>query len=336
MMRAGSRPIAVVVSVAGRSTFSADDAEWLDSIAEVTFLRRTGPMSAADAVTSFRHADLVAVTPKVTPDVDGVLLGALPRLRGLVVYATGYDFLNVAEIRRYGVELSVLPDYSTTSVAEHTLGMILSMSRRIHLGNDRSRGVVPETTSLRGHELAGRTLGIIGCGRIGSRVARFGAAFGMTVLAHDIEPKPVREVDYVGRDHLLAHSDVVTLHCPMEFGAPPMIGAAEIARMRRGSLLVNSSRTALVDAEAVVAAIRSGHLRGYALDEAVLGGPAVADLLEQGRILQTGHSAWWSDEVLARGARMWTEHIAAMAEGRPLDVVRPDDPDAADSDRLAG
>lgn len=333
MMGTASRPTAVVVSVGGRSTLTADDAGWLESIADATFLSRNGPMSIDDAVSSFRHADIVAVTPKVAPDFDRVLLNALPGMRGVVLHATGYDFLNIRALERHGVALSVLPDYSTTSVAEHTLGMILSMSRRIHLGNDRSRGRVPDTISLRGHELAGRTLGIIGCGRIGSRVARFGAAFGMTVLAHDIDPQPVREVDYVGRDQLLAHSDVVTLHCPIEFGAPPMIGAGEIARMRRGSLLVNSSRTGLVDAEAVVASIRSGHLRGYALDDAVLGGPAVADLLEQGRILQTGHSAWWSDEVLARGARMWAEHIAAMVEGRPLDLVRPDD---LDGDRLAG
>lgn len=312
----------VVASVRGRGTFAADQAEWLESIADVSFLSRSGAMSTADARRSFRAADVVAVTPKVTPAIDSALLAGLPRLRGLAIYATGYDFLDVDELRRKGVVLTVLPDYSTVSVAEHTVGMILSMSRRIHLGNDRSRGYVGPDTSLRGFELNGKTLGIIGCGRIGSRVAGLAQAFGMTVISYDIDPKPVPGVTYVDRDFLLGRSNVVSLHCPMEYAADPMIGPVEIGSMRPGAVLVNSGRSGLVDADAVVRSIRAGHLRGYAIDDAVFGGPTVADLLEQGRILQTGHSAWWSDEVLTRGGRMWAEHIGALATGMPIDVLQ--------------
>lgn len=320
-LRVHTRPRVVVVSVAGRSTFASSEAEKLESVADIEFLARSGPMTFPDAVDAFRGAAVVAVTPKVAPQFDGPLLRALPELRGLSIYATGYDFLDVDELWRHGVRASVLPDYSTTSVAEHTIGLVLAMSRRIHLGNDRSRGLVPAETSLRGFELDGRTLGVIGCGRIGSRVARFAQAFGMTVVAYDIDPKPVHGVTYVHRDHLLTESDIVTLHCPMAYDAPAVLGAAEIGRMRPGSILINSSRSGLVDDDAVVGSIRAGHLRGYALDEAVFGGPLVADLLTQGRILQTGHSAWWSDEVLARGGRMWAEHVVALAHGRPVDVV---------------
>lgn len=92
--------------------------------------------------------------------------------------------------------------------------------------------------------------------------------------------------------------------------------------MRPGVVLINSSRAALVDVGAVVHAIRVGHLRGYAVDDIVLAGSANgADLLREGRIVQTGHSAWWSDEVLQRGGRMWADHIAALVAGAPLDVV---------------
>lgn len=314
----------VVASVGGRTTIPAAQADRLERMVNVTFLSRNGMMSRDDALRSFRRADVVAVTPKVAPVVDAELLRGLPHLRGLSIYATGYDFLDTDELWRRGVTLSVLPDYCTISVAEHTFGLMLTMSRRIHLGNDRSRGVVGPETSLRGYELAGKTLGIVGCGRIGSRVAGFAQAFGMTVQSYDIDPKPVPGVAYVDRDHLLAQSDVVTLHCPAEFAARPMVGSAEIGRMRPGAALVNCSRAGLVDAEAVVRSIRANHLRGYAVDDAVLGGPAVADLLEQGRIVQTGHSAWWSDEVLARGGQMWAEHITALATGQPIDVVADD------------
>ena len=311
----------VVVSVAGRDTLAPEDAEGLERLADVRFIARGAPMTHEDAVAELGGADVVAVTPKVSPVLTPELLDALPRLRGIALYATGYDFIDVGMLRERGVRLSVLPDYSTRSVAEHTMGLMLAVSRRVHLGHDRSRGLVPPTTSLRGFELGGRTLGVIGCGRIGGHVARLAQAFGMHVLVHDVAPRPLPGVEQVDREQLLARSDVVTLHCPMAFGAPPMIGAPELAAMRRGSVLVNASRSALVDAGAVVDAVRSGHLRGYAVDDEVYSGPAVADLLDEGRVVQTGHSAWWSDEVLERGRRMWARHLEALVRGEALDEI---------------
>jgi phosphoglycerate dehydrogenase-like enzyme len=316
-----SRPQLVVVSVQGEKTLPPDQTARLTELADVTFLARQAPMSHAEALFAFRHADVVAVTPKVAPDLDEALLRDLPHLRGIALYATGYDFLDVPLLERHGVRLSVLPDYSTEAVAEHAIGSLLAVAGRIHLANDRSRGLVGPTTSLRGFELRGRTLGIIGCGRIGSRVAELAHAFGMRTIAHDIDPKPVAGVTYVEREELLSASDAVTLHCPMVFGDPPMIDAAALATMRPGSVLINSSRAALVDDVAVAASIRAGHLRSYAVDDHLWTDPDVDDLLREGRVLQTGHSAWWADEVLARGARMWGEHIAALVVGQPRDVV---------------
>ncbi|MEJ5913732.1 2-hydroxyacid dehydrogenase [Pseudokineococcus sp. 1T1Z-3] len=323
----GARPRVVVVSVAGRATFAAEDAEALERVADVRFLSRSEAMSPADAAAELGRADVVALTPKVSPELSPELLDALPRLRGIALYATGYDFVDVGMLRARGVRLSVLPDYSTRSVAEHTLALMLTLSRRVHLGHDRSRGLVPPTTSLRGFELGGRTLGVIGCGRIGGHVTRLAQGLGMDVLVHDVEPRPLPGTRQVGREELLASSDVVTLHCPMAYGAAPTVGADEVALMRRGSVLVNASRSALVDTAAVVAAVRTGHLRGYAVDDVVLEDPADADLLVEGRVVQTGHSAWWSDEVLARGRRMWARHVEALVLGHPLDEIT--EPNAA-------
>ncbi len=316
-----SRPTLVTVSVQGERTLPADQVETLRERADVAFLARDDHMTSEDARFAFRQADVVAMTPKVAPTLDEHLLRELPRLRGVCLYATGYDFLDLPLLERHGIALSVLPDYSTEAVAEHALGSLLSVAGRIHLANDRSRRKVPTTTSLRGFELRGRTLGIIGCGRIGSRVAELAQAFGMRTISHDIDPKPVAGVTYVEREELLAISDAVTLHCPMVLGAPPMIDGRALAVMRPGSVLINSSRAALVDDDAVAAAIRSGHLRGYAVDDELLDAPELEDLRREGRVLQTGHSAWWSDETLARGAVMWGEHIQAMLEDAPVHVV---------------
>jgi phosphoglycerate dehydrogenase-like enzyme len=315
------RPNVVVASIEGRGSLPSVRLRELDAVAHVTYLVRTEAITPDEAVSLWRVADIVAVTPEVSPRISPDLVASLPRLRGIALHATGYDFVDVDALRDHGIVLSTLPEYSTRSVAEQTLGLMLSISSRLHLANDRSRGLVPPRTSLRGFELRGRTLGIVGCGRIGGTVAGLAQAIGMTTLAHDIDPKPVPGVTYVPRDELLARSDVLTLHCPLGYEAPPMFGEAELRALRRGAVLINSSRAELVDVAAVVEAVRDGHLRGYAVDDTVFSGAEVADLLAEGRILQTGHSAWWTDEVLDRGSWMWADAILAMIAGRPIDVV---------------
>jgi phosphoglycerate dehydrogenase-like enzyme len=318
------RPRLVVASVQGVKSLPPERVPELQARADVTFEARDHRLTPDEAVETFADADLIAVTPKVSPDLTDDLLSRLPRLRGVALHATGYDFVDLTALQRHGVVLSTLPEYSTRSVAEATMALLLSVSSRAHLGNDRSRGVVPRTTSLRGFELAGRTLGILGCGRIGSTVAGLAQGFGMTTIAYDIDPKPVPGVLHVARDELFARSDVLTLHCPLAFGAPPLVGEAELRRMPAGAVVVNSSRSALIDRDALVAAIRDGHLRGYAVDDDVFrDDDEVADLLREGRILQTGHSAWWTDEVLVRGAHMWADAIEALIADRPIDVIDP-------------
>lgn len=318
-------PKVAVVSVQGRATLPLHGAASLEEAADVTYLPRAGSMSRDDAVTSFADADVVAVTPKVAPVFDEELLSALPRLRGIALYATGYDFLDVELLHAYGVVLTHLPEYSTTSVAEHALGMLLTLSRRIHLGNDRSRGLVSAQTSLRGFELAGRTLGVFGLGRIGTRFSGLAQALGMHVLGNDLrrDREAPAGVELAPMCDLLARANAVVVLCSAAYRGGALIGPAELAAMPPGSVLVNASRASLVDTDAVAAAIRSGELRGYALDDAVCDRHAHADLLAEGRIVQTGHSAWWSDEVLARGGAMWAENIRQLAVGCPAHVVQP-------------
>lgn len=320
----GQQPNVVTVSVRGRATMPESAARRLENVAHVTYAARSCALTQAEAVALFAEADVVALTPKVAPPVDERLLAALPRLRGLALYATGYDFLDVELLRRYGVVLTHLPDYSTVSVAEHALGLLLSLSRRIHLGHDRSRGLVPPTTSLRGCELAERTVGVIGLGRIGRRFGRLARGVGMRVVATD--PRPQRdepEVEFLPLSDLLRVADAVCVMCPASDRGTPLLGADELAEMRTGTVLVNVSRSSLVDTRAAADGVRSGRLRGYAVDDVVCDPEADADLLTEGRVIQTGHSAWWSDEVLERGGAMWGESIRRLALGHPADVVEP-------------
>jgi phosphoglycerate dehydrogenase-like enzyme len=314
------RPRLLVASIQGPKSLPQDSIGDIEAAADVRFEARTEPYAADELSEAAADVDILAITPKVSPVIDEPLLRAMPRLRGIALHATGYDFVDTDALARHDVALSTLPSYSTRSVAEQTLGLLLAMASRLHLGNDRSRGMVDHGVSLRGVELHGRTLGIIGCGRIGGTVARLAQGIGMITLAHDVDPKPVPGVSHVGRDELLTRAHVLTLHCPLPFGAPPMIGARELDRLPPGAFVINSSRSALVDDHAMAAAIVAGRIRGYAVDDEVFD-PRYEELLTEGRVLQTGHSAWWTDEVLERGSAMWADSILAMVRGEPINLV---------------
>lgn len=311
------RPALTVVSVQGAAGLPPDGLAALEDVADVCVVERGDQpaLTHGEAVEVLADADVVALTPKVTPVIDDALLGALPRLSGIALHATGTDLYDLDVLAAHGVALATLPEYSTVSVAEHAVAMLLSLSRRVHLANDRSRGAAPASVSLRGFELSGRTLGVVGLGRIGTHVAGLARAFGMSVIAHDPAPRAVGDVPLVGLGELLAASDAVVLTCSRRLEDPPLLGAGELASMRAGSVLVVVSRAAAVDSSAVCDAVRSGHLRGYAVDDVVVDPARDGDLVDQGRVVQTGHSAWWSDEVLERGAHQWVGSMHGLLTG---------------------
>lgn len=334
-----SRTRVVVLSRQGAASLDAADAAALAGRADVAYHARRHAPRHDEAVRLLAGAHVLAATNTCLPHLDAALLDELPTLRGVVLYATGYDHLDVALLARHGVGLSVLPDYATNAVAEHAIAMLFGLATRLHLANDRSRGLVDENTSLRGVELAGRTLGVLGVGRIGTRVAGLATALGMRVLGHDIDPLAVRAAQSAGfsmvdREALLARSDALVVCASHRFGAPAALGAAELHRMRRHALLVNVARAALVDTAAAAASVRAGRLRGYAVDDVVLSEAVDGDLLREGRVLQTGHSAWWRDEVLERGRRMWGEHVLAAVDDNPLDAVTWPGPARVPAQRL--
>jgi phosphoglycerate dehydrogenase-like enzyme len=319
-------PSLTILSRQGAASLALDDAARLRRVADVRHHAMARAPDRAEATALLRRTAILGVTNSCLPTLDAALLDALPDLRMIVLYATGYDHIDIELLASRGVGLSVLPDYASVAVAEHAIAMLMGLATRLHLAHDRSRGLVDGDTSLRGIELADRTMGVLGVGRIGTRVARLGAALGMRVIGHDIDEAAVAaardgNITMTSLAELLAGSDALVVCASRAFQAPPALGHAELRRMRRGALLVNVSRAMLVDTAAAVAAVRSGRLRGYAVDDVVVDPESDGDLVAQGRVLQTGHSAWWRDEVLERGRRMWARHLLAACVGRPLDVV---------------
>jgi phosphoglycerate dehydrogenase-like enzyme len=316
----------VVLSRQGTRTLAWDDVVRLERVADVRYHELRCPPSGVEAIALLEGAEILATTNACMPTLDTALLDALPMLRAVVLYATGYDHVDVELLASRGIVLSVLPDYATNAVAEHAMAMLLSMATRLHLAHGRSRGTAPSDASLRGIELAGRTMGVLGVGRIGMRVAQLGAAFGMRVLGYDDDTAAIgaarhEGITMTGRDRVLAKADALMVCASHSYDAPAVIGLDELDRMRSDAFVVNVARAALVDTAAATAAIRAGAIRGYAVDDVVLDPDVDGDLLAEGRVLQTAHSAWWRDEVLDRGRRMWAQHLLAVIEGRPLDAV---------------
>jgi len=225
-------------------------------------------LAAPDLLTALRgvHGLLVRSATKVTADV----LAGAPDLKVVVRAGTGLDNVDRAAAEARGVIVRNTPNANSVSVAEITFAMLLALERHIADAAADLRAGRWEKTRYQGRELSGRTLGVIGFGRIGQEVAKRARAFGMHVLAYDpvvtSGPADCEWVRHVGRDTLLAESDVVTLHVPLTDDTRHSLSTRELALLKRDAVLVNASRGGVVDEVALHAALVGGRLRAAAID----------------------------------------------------------------------
>jgi D-3-phosphoglycerate dehydrogenase / 2-oxoglutarate reductase len=221
------------------------------------------------------------------------LLEAAPRLRWVARAGAGLDNIDVAAATERGVGVLNVPGANAVAVAELTFGLLLSLLRRIPAADASVRRGEWDKSRFMGRELRGKTLGIVGLGKIGSAVAQRARAFEMTCVGHDplVPDDKLRAMDVepLALDDLLDRSDVVTLHVPLSPETKGMIGAAEIARMPRGAILVNAARGGLVDEAPLLAALESGALSGAALDVFAGEPPKDSPLLAHPRVVLTPH-----------------------------------------------
>jgi D-lactate dehydrogenase len=300
-----------------------------------------------DARTAAGHAEAEAVSVFVRSKLSAAVLESLPELRFIATRSTGVDHIDLDYCLTAGVAVSNVPDYGDHTVAEHAFALLLALSRRVLAAAERTRRSDFSTEGLCGFDLAGKTLGVIGMGRIGRRAASIARGFGMQVLAFDLAPNAEAEamgVRYVPLDELLARSDVVTLHVPGDPGTRHLIGAPEFARMKDGAVLINTSRGGAVDAVALLQALASGRLAAAGLDvvaeERALGEEAeifrvaaeapveqlralVADhaLLSHPNVIVTPHIAYNTREAVERITETTLGNIAAFAAGAPRNLV---------------
>ena len=300
------------------------DVDWspLKAFGTVSVYDRTHPDMVAQRL---RGAEIAFVN-KVRLNRD-VLFGAR-QLKFVGVLATGYDVVDLAAARERGITVTNVPAYGTEAVAQHTIALLLALCQHVeHHAALVQKGAWTAQPDFSWFEIApvllyGKTIGILGCGRIGSRVAKIADALGMRVLGYNPEMKSGFVGTYVSLDKLLRESDVVSLHCPAKAETVGLIRRDTIAKMKDGALLINTARGSLISETDVCEALASGKLAGYAADVASeepirLKNP----LMSAPNCLITSHYAWTPKPMRQTIIDVSAENLSAFLSGKPINVV---------------
>ena len=297
----------------------------LKQFGEVTIYRHTD--TEAEAIQRIGEHEIVLVNK--VPITESIL-EACPNIKLICVQATGYNVVDCEACSRRGIPVTNVPTYGTAAVAQFTLALMLELCHRIgyhdqavHNGKwcECSSFCFWDTPQM---ELAGKTLGIIGFGRIGQAVARLGRAFGMQILSYSrtVHPEYQELADCVDLDTLLTNSDFISLHCPLSEENAKMIDASAIAKMKDGAVLLNTARGGLMDEAAVADALSSGKLRAAAVD-VVSEEPMRRSnpLLTAPNCIITPHMAWAPIESRQRIIDCTVRSIQGFLNGKPVNTV---------------
>jgi glycerate dehydrogenase len=303
-------------------TTNPGDVSWepLERLGSLTVFDRTAP---GDVVARAADADAVLTNKAI---VGREQIAKLPRLKYVGVLATGFNIVDVAAARERGIPVCNVPEYSTPNVVQATWALILELANRVG-HHDRT---VHEGHWAACHdfcywhgdlvELAGRTLGIVGYGRIGRGVAAVGRAFGMRVIHH--RRQGGGDPACVDLDTLFRDSDVVSLHCPLTPETKGLVDARRLALMKPTAFLVNTARGPLVDEAALAAALNAGQIAGAAVDVLSVEPPLASNpLLTAKNCVITPHVAWATRDARRRLIDVTAANLAAFAAGQPQNVV---------------
>lgn len=315
--------------------------EWLNQLGEAFVYPRTAP---EDVVCRCQGADAVLTNKVVLGEAE---MAQLPELKYIGVLATGYNVVDLAAASAHGIVVTNIPAYSTASVAQSVFAHILNITNRVghyadenHQTSDESiqtdyqamkRSRWAESIDFSYYdtpltELDGKTMGIVGYGRTGSRTAAIALAFGMTVRVYTSKPQDALPEGVVKTtlDDIFRLSDIVSLHCPLTPDTHHLVNAARLSLMKPTAILINSSRGPVVDEQALADALRRGTIQAAGVDVLDHEPPSPdCPLLKAPNCFITPHIAWATREARIRLMDICRQNLAAFANGQPINVVNP-------------
>lgn len=313
------------LSIVALDALQLNDLDWsaLEALGDVARHDGTAP---EQVIARAENADILLVNKVKLPES---VLSRLPKLRYIGVLATGYDNVDVAAAERRNIAVTNVPGYSSDSVAQLTFALLLEIC---HHAGEHSRRVLEEKKWSRQpyycfwdfplSELAGRTMGVVGLGRIGLRVAEIARAFGMNVIACTRTPKQIDGVKCVDFDTLLAESDAISLNCPLTEYTRGLINADALAKMKKTACLINTSRGGVIVEDDLRRALEEGVIAGAAVDVLSNEPPAEDNpLLHAKNIIVTPHIAWATKEARTRLLSIVADNLSAYLRGERLNRV---------------
>ena len=253
-------------------------------------------------------------------------------IQHIALRSAGFNHVDLKAAGRLGFTVARVPAYSPNAVAEHTVALMLGLNRQIHRAYNRVREGNFALDGLMGYDLFGRTVGVIGTGKIGERVAAIMAGFGCRILAFDPYENPAcleLGVEYVDLPKLFSQSDIITLHTPLTPETHHLIDADNLASMKDGVMIINTSRGALVDTVAVIEGLKSGKVGHLGLDvyeeegdlffenlsDRIITDDVFSRLLTFPNVIITGHQAFFTTEAMEAIARVTIENLTAFSDG---------------------
>lgn len=297
-----------------------------------------------DTISICKDAEIISTF--ITSHLDKQVIDALPNLKFVATRSTGFDHVDCAYCKEKNIVVSNVPEYGSNTVAEQMFALLLSLTRKLQQAIEEAKNLEFDHKNLMGVDLNGKTLGIIGLGKIGTNVLKIAKGFGMNVLvyAHSQHEELKQQLgfDYATLDDLLAKSDVVTLHTPLTSETKHMINKENILKMKQNSFLINTARGGLIDTQAIVLGLEKSILAGVGLD--VLEDENELDdevslltnsqnvenlksllydhvLLHHPKVIITPHNAFNSREAVQRITDMTIENIKAFSDGHPQNIV---------------
>lgn len=315
----------IVITECDHDTFDAEHAVAAAAGAELVL---TQSRSADELIANAFEADAVVVQyANITADV----MDRLPQLRAIGRYGVGVDSVDLEAATARGIAVCNVPDYGTEAVSDHAIGLALAVARGIPRLDRGVRAGSVDLAAVRPlYEIRGRVFGVVGAGLIGTRTARKAAGLGYEVIVHDALADPgVTEFHgfpAVSLEELVRRSQVISLHTPLTEATRHLIGAEEIALMRRDSILVNTSRGGVIDTFELVKALRAGAIAGAGLDVHEVE-PLAKDhpLTSLDSVVLTPHLGWYSEESYTELKHRTVENVVDVCAGRPpRNIVNPE------------
>ncbi|MDD5152684.1 MAG: NAD(P)-dependent oxidoreductase [Candidatus Pacebacteria bacterium] len=310
---------------------------------EITFLK-----GSLDDYPDLRDESAEVLSVFVNSKVGKAELDRFPNLKNIAARSTGYDNVDVEEASKRGISVSFVPAYGANTVAEFAFGLLLTVSRKLYecIKKVQDEGLFSQE-GLRGFDLRGKTMGVVGTGNIGMHMIQIAKGFGMNVLAFDAYPKENMTAElgfrYTSFDEILAKSDVVSMHLPYMKETHHILNSENIGKMKKGSILINTARGALVETNAIVKGLREGILIGVGLDvleeegyiedetklffaphpneESLKTTLANHYLIEHPRAIISPHNAFNTDEAIRRILDTSAENILSFSFGKPKNIV---------------